>query len=332
MTVKTLDELREENAKLENEESEQPASEDLEVESEAVEDEPQETDEVAEPESEESEESEIESWRLTDEQQSEEDEKTFTSHDIKKAKEKLKVRLAAKDDENESLKAEIERLNKQLESPQVSQQVKPKPTLESVDYDEDKFADEMADWVASQVDNRLDAKEKSRQLEAQKIEQKKAIDAAVDSHLERAAKLDGIKPENYQAAELNVRRTIDNVIPKSGDAVADSLIATLGDGSEKIFYQLGVNSKLREQFQAKLLADKTGSSALVFLGELKGKLSSTVKHRSSAPKPAKVADGGSSPAQTESALERKYKKAKTSQERFNIAREAKQAGLNPNNW
>lgn len=334
MTVKTLDELREENAKLEQENSEQPASDELEVEEDAIEDEPQEADEVAEPESEESEESEIESWRLTDEQQSEEDEKTFTSHDIKKAKEKLKTRLSAKDDENESLKAEIEKLKQQLNNPQqaVTQQVKPKPTMESVDYDEDKFADEMADWVASQVDSKIDAKEKSRQLQQQEIARKQQIDDAVNSHLERAVKLDGIKPENYQAAELNVRRTIDSIMPKRGDAVADHLIATIGDGSEKIFYQLGVNSKLREEFQAKLISDNTGSSALVYLGELKGKLNSTVKRRSSAPKPAKTAEGGSSSTNTASALERKYKNAKTAQERFSIASEAKKAGLNPNTW
>lgn len=333
MTVKTLDELREENANLEQEDSEQTASDELEVEEEVVDEESQEADEVAEPESEESEDSEVESWRLTDEQQSDEDGKTFTSHDIKKAKEKLKTRLSAKDDENESLKAEIEKLKQQLNNPQqsVAQQVRPKPTMESVDYDEDKFADEMAEWVASQVDSKIDAKEKSRQLQQQENARRKQIDEAVNSHLERAVKLDGIKPENYQAAELNVRRVIENVLPKKGDIVADNLIATLGDGSEKIFYQIGVNSKLREEFQTKLATDSTGSSALVFLGELKGKLSSTVKRRSSAPKPAKSAEGGSSTV-TVSALERKYKKAKSAQERFEIASEAKKAGLNPNNW
>lgn len=335
--AKTLAELKAENAKSEQEGLDNTASEKPESKDEAIEVEDQETEQVAESGSDDDEETEIESWKLTDEQQSEKDDRKFSDHDIAAAKKKLKLKLESEKEENESLRAEIEKLKAQIDGGQAQsteqvQKIKPRPTLESFDYDEEKYANAMSEWLTSQVDTKLTERQKGAELQRQQELQKQNLDKAIDDHLNRAVNLkdSGIDFDTYQNAELNVRRSIETIMPGMGDSITDNLIASIGNDSEKILYQLGVNSKVREEFESKLRSDKSGTKALIYLGELKGRLKDTVKRRSNAPKPAASAEGGESGKTGENALKAKYNKAKSPQERFNIKQQARQAGISKN--
>lgn len=324
--------MKAENAKAEQDALEQTASESEEIEAEAVEVESQEVEEVAEPSSTEGEETETPSWMLSDEQQSEQEEQTFTSHDIAAAKKKLKVKLSEKDEEIQSKDEEIAQLKAQLNGAAPKQEVKAPPTLESVDYDEAKFAQAMQEYTMSQVDARIQTSQKSADLQRQRQLQQQKVDNDVNAHLERVVKLSkdsGIDLDTYQKAELNVRQVIQQSVggDLNADIIADNLISLIGEGSEKIFYQIGVNQKVRNEFQSKLMEDPNGIKAAMYLGGLKAGLNNTVKNRSTARKPAKSAEGGEGAAASEAAFKRKYQKAKAGQERFNIVKEAVKAGI-----
>lgn len=343
--VQTLEELKAENAKAEQEAQAQTASVDVEQEAEATEVEPQELEEVAEPNQADGEETEVESWMLSDEQQSED------GHEVAaQVRRKWKTKLADEKEKTSQLEDKIAQLEAQLNSgqaPQQSELSRPKrPNLsdDGIDYDDDKFnkamdkyEDDLEAYRASQLDSRISANQKSAQLEQQQQLHKQQIDQSVKDHLLRAEKLaeHNIDADAYQNAELNVRRMIDSVAPGSGDAIADNLIHSLGEGSEKLFYQIGINATHRNEIQRRLQSDQSGTSALLYIGELKGKMNSLVKRKSSAPKPAANADGGETGATGEAAFKRKYSRAKSAQERFKIAQEAKQAGVSKqiiNQW
>ena len=106
----------------------------------------------------------------------------------------------------------------------------------------------------------------------------------------------------------------------------------MGEGSEKVMYALGRSPQKREILKAKLLADPTGLSASVYLGQLSGEITKPAKKTTQAPAPAKRATGGNSGGSAEDALKRKYKAESDTQKRFNIRREAKLAGYNVDTW
>ncbi len=343
--VKTLEELKAENAKAEQEAASQPASVEVENEVEAVEVESQEAAEVAEPDAAEGEEVETPSWMLSDEQQSED-------HEVAaKVRRKWKTKLADEQEKTTLLEDKIADLEAKLSSgvqqPQRSELTRPKrPSMsdDGIDFDDDKFSlamdkyeSELDAYRDSQLDSRINATQKSANLERQQALHKQQVDESISDHLKRAEKLaeHNIDSDAYQNAELNVRRMIESAAPGAGDAIADGLIHDLGEGSEKLFYQIGVNANERNKIQAMLSSDPSGRKALLYIGELKGRMNSLVKRKSSAPKPASNADGGESGATGEQALKRRYSRAKTAQERFKIASEAKSSGVSKqtiNNW
>ena len=343
MEMMTLEELKAKNAEEEAELQHEPQSVDEEAEPEAVDVETEETEEDAETSDEEAVKAETESWMDdAEDQDSDSDDKApesvpRVSH-VKTVK-KLKGKIRERDSELERLQQENERL-KQGSPIQAAE--KPKPSRDDF-YDHDDpdaaYMDALTDWKLEQreVVQRQSEAERAAQLAAE--EAKRKIESTVNGHYERAERLIGevgIAPDAYQAADTRVREAADAVMSGMGDAVVDTLIAQVGEGSEKLFYFLGKNEAALAKFQNCLIKDKSGLSACMYLGELKASKLSPSKKTSAAPKPSSVpkGDAGSSTA-PEKAIRAKYNKAVKSgdwQSRMAARAEAKAAGLDVNSW
>lgn len=335
MEEKTLEELKAENAATEEEETKDTASEETETEEEAAEEEAQESESEAETDEEEGDEPEVEDWQQSDEQASEgSGDKRFTDSDVAAAKRKLRAKLEkAHNSEIDELKRQIEALKggRREETPSV----KPMPTLEQHGYDEAKFQKALQDWMTDNAQHVTKSTlEQERQAQRQS-QQRQALETAVDSHYQRAAKLAqeaDISAEVYQASDLAVRQAIEDVLPGAGDSVTDELIARLGEGSEKVMFSLGRNTSKREILKAKLAEDPSGLTASIYLGELKGRLATPSKKTSKAPPPAKRPEGGKTGTGTEDKLRRQYQKETDIQKRLDMRRKARKAGIDVTDW
>ena len=339
--VTTLEELKAENAKLEAEESTPPQVEEETVEEDATETPLEETEEAAETSDENTKEIEVEAW-MQEEESSGDDQASpadhvFTGSDIKKAKTKLKAKLERKHSE------EIEKLNariEELESSQSSSDLN-KPKREDF-YDSDDpdeaYADALVDYKFKKHMAQQAAKSQEATATRQQIERQQQVEKGLDQHYERAAKLaekSGITPELYQSADYQVRQAIDNVFPKSGDAITDALIADLGEGSEKVFYNLGVNRGRLNKLTSLLKQDPKGIRAAVYLGQLGAELAAPQKRTTRAPAPSPEVKGDQQQSAEVSKLQRKYKEAHKSgntQAAFDARMEAKRAGVDVSNW
>ncbi len=334
----TLAELKAENAEdktTEVEETEtdpqlvEEATEEAELE--AVEEETEDPKEAAEPGEGETEETETEAWMQTD------GDKKFTDGDIGAAKKKLRAKLESKhNEETDELKARIAQLEGSNKPAELSRP-KRDDFLDSDDPDE-AYTDALVDWKMSSHEAKTVAKTSQAEQTRQVEDRQRVINQDVDSHYERAAKLSsesGIAPELYQSSDLTVRRAVESVFPNMGDAITDGLIANLGEGSEKVFYNLGVNEVKRSKFISLLQSDNSGLKASIYLGKLHSELAAPTKRKTKAPKPAASPTGDANVSASNNAAKRKYDKAHTSgktSEAFKIKREAKKAGVDTNSW
>jgi hypothetical protein len=335
MQVQTLDELKAENAKAENEVTEQSVSEVEETQVEAAEETNTESEMVAEPEQNEDDSDTVESWMQTEGDTSDDDE-LLTDSDAanirRKWKGKLKKAVEEKDSEIEKLRAENEQLKSGAVNT-VSQELKA-PTLESCDYDEEVFQKKMVEYTESLVTKQLQTHATTEQQKYVQEQAAKVRKSAIDSHYERAAKLQNITPEQFQSSDLEVRKVIASVShfgEKLADNITDDLISHLGEGSEKLMFYLGRNKKAQSRLREALESDASGLKAGILLGEMKKTVMEPVKKTSNAPKPSAKANGDGS-GMGVSNFKRKYEKAKSAQEKFKIRQEAKKAGENVRDW
>lgn len=289
----------------------------------------------AKAESVEGEEPEQEAWMQGDDHSSSADKK-YTGSDIGAAKAKLKAKLERKHDtEVETLRAEIKALQ-QGKPVEVGAKPKRDQFFESDDPDE-AYTDALLDWKLENKGAKQQAQTAQAQVEQRQKEQQLNNSVAVDQHYERAIKLaekSQISAENYQQSDYRVRQMMDSVFPNSGDAITDALIANVGDGSEKVFYNLGVSPARLQELETRLKADPSGVKAAIYLGELKATLVAPQKRNTSAPKPAAQIQGDQT-STSAGALERKYldaHKRKDIGAAFKLKREAKAAGVNTQNW
>ena len=280
---------------------------------------------------------EVESWMLESDSGPDDDsnEKTVALKDHIELRQSLKAKNREKNDEIEALRRELEELKSGSVSaqPVQSQQLKPRPKLEDFDYDEDKHNAALDDWY----DERLNAKLQSQQQNASQQEQQRQanekLEQSVNEHYQRVntllAQNPKIKPEKYQDADLSFRRAVEEVSPGNGDSIAETLISVMGEGSEKLIYNLEVNKGKMAEFKEVMRSDRTGLRAVAWLERHKNAITQQAKRTSQAPRPARqVKGGGDGKLSSANDFKRKYEKAKTSQERFNIYREAKKAGYN----
>lgn len=334
--VQTLDELKAENAEEEKEIAESPQDEAEELEPEAVEDEPEESDEVAEPAEDDPEEPKIESW-MDDGHTSDGAKKKFTDGDVGKAKTKLRAKLERKhDEETEKLKARISELEGKPSQPGELSRPK-REDFENADDPEEAYIEALTDYKITKSEAKVNAKRASDEADNRQRQIKQETDSAVEKHYEAAAKLaedSGISAEAYQGADLQVRQMIDSIFPGSGDVVADAFIAKLGEGSEKVFYSIGVNAERRAKFKQHLQDDTSGIAAGMYLGELKKDLTAPSKRKTAAPAPGKNLKGDTI-GKSEKSQKRAYDKAHETNDlskAFTLKMEAKKAGVDTSTW
>lgn len=334
--MKTLDELKAENAAAEQQQAEAPQVEAEPVdEVEAVETETEKMDHDAGQDTNEAEEVETEAWMKSDEEMDQPQFVPVAAH--AKVRSKLKAKVSERDEEIEKLKAQIESMSKAGQ-----QQVSKKPRLEDF-YDQDNpeeaFSEAIFDWKMKNYSKSQSEQQQRAEQERKQIEFAAKLEKEVDNHYQRAAELSnksGIKPEVFQAADLRLKESVDSMFPGKGELIVNNLIASLGEGSEKVMHHIGINNAAMNEFKSVLMDDPNGLKAMAFLGAKKAQLTQPLKRTSQAPAPSAQLNGNEKVAGTnENQLKRKYNSAAKSrdvQEMINIKRAAKQAGFNPKQW
>jgi len=331
--MKTLEELKAENATLEENKLLESTTDNENIQEGAVTDEAQKLGGDVDQNQEEGEEAEIDVWMQTEEESSTDDDKKFTDSDIASAKKKLKGRVAQYETEVTDLKAEVERLKQGNNGNKQVTPVKAAPTLKDFDFDEVKYTEAVSSWQDDMISAKIEAQTQSSSKSDQQSAKAKARDKAVDDHYQRAATLakdSAIDTETYQAADLNVRQAMDSIASGRGDAITDDIIATLGAGSERVMYYLGRNKKALDH--VKSLASTDSFALMVHLGELKAKVTAKKSNISRAPKPANQSKGDSSTTAQETGFKKRYDKAKNLQEKMDAKFAAKAEGINTRSW
>lgn len=328
----TLEELKAENAK--EQAAEQAAIEAAQKVEEAAEAEPE---PEPEPEGEPEAEAELttEAWMQPEEGEQEQEAK-FTDSDAAAIRRKYKAKAAEKDSEIETLRKEIDAL-KQAKTPAQQQSLPGKPDRESFATVEE-YVDALTDYklmMSQQQANSQQTAEAKKQAAQARWD---AVNREVDAHYTRVHELatkSNIAPETYKAAETRVRMAVASVFPDSADAVVDELIASLGVGSEKVLYKIGISPSLQEKLVEKFKADPNGLKATVYLTELKSSMNAAVKRETTAPEPIERIQGDKANGQTSEKLMRQYKEAHKKHDgqlAFNIKRDAKKAGIDVSRW
>ena len=333
----TLEDLKAENAKAEEEAKIAPQAIEEEPEEEAAAVEPEELEGDADPEDSETDETEVEAFMLTDDDRPA-DEKKFTDGDIGAAKKKLRAKLEDKhNSEMEELRAENER----LKGSRPASVNAARPTLDDFENSEnpqEAYEDALMDWKISKNNAATQTHNANAEQEQRAAQAQRETNTSVDQHYERAvvpAEKSGISPELYQSSDLKVRQSIESIFPGAGDAITDRMIADLGSGSEKVMYNLGVNKKRLAEFQQILRADPGGIKAAMYLGKLNAELDAPRKRKTNAPTPAPVVNGDSKTVVDFKSEKKKYDAARKSgnlQAAFDAKMAAKRAGAPTSTW
>lgn len=346
----TLDELKAENAAKEAEANSEPIEDKKEIiEDEYVEvKEESKADEVeGSTEDNDEKEAELESWQLTeDTETSEDDQKSgfVPNHEAAKRRKQakaLKGELKEKDSELEELRKQVEALKSgnapQAEAPKQLT----RPTREQFDYDDDAYDAALEKYYDDKLEQKLSSHQSNTTEKQQEAQQRKAAEAqqkSLDDHYERASQLvaDGkVTADSYRNADTLVRQSLESMFPERGDHMTNALISTLnnlGEGSEKVMYQLGVNPAKMQELQNKLAIDPSGLAASAFLGQLQSQIQTPNKRRSQAPKPSAKADGEGGSSGKGGTLLKQYNKSDDLQTRMNLKRKAKSQGVDTSKW
>tara|TARA_R110002096_G_scaffold150709_1_gene312808 strand:- start:566 stop:1591 length:1026 start_codon:yes stop_codon:yes gene_type:complete len=337
----TLEELKAENATKTEDTVEDSLQETTieDTEDDAAEEDTTDLEGNADPESEE-EEGTVEDWMQSDEQTSQEPK--FTDSDMGNVRRKLKAKLGEKDDELSEkdrviadLQAKLKTNNSQPEAPNSK-----RPRLEDFDHDTEAYEAATENYFSNAIDSRFAKHTQSAQQDEAVAVQKRAREQAVDKHYERAAKLvaEGtITTEAYHDADLLIRSSLEQVRPGMGENLADTFISKMqGEGSEKVWFHIGRNQTALSKLKETLTTDPSGLDSMLYLGELKTRLTaSPTKRVSRAPKPGSTLKGGDGSSAGANAFKKKYQAAVSSgdmQGRIDLRREAKAAGHDPSNW
>lgn len=194
-------------------------------------------------------------------------------------------------------------------------------------YDrEDEYDDAMYAWRtqadAASVTNAANKRLREEQISAQS--------AALDDHYSQAEKLcraSDITPAAFQQSDLKVKEAL-------GENIANILIAQMGEGSGKVFFNIGRNPGKLAQLKQCMQDDPNGLKAMMFLGETKTSLT-LQKRKSLAPKPATTVKGNAPTNRSAKASQKAYEKAHAkgdTAEAWRIKQEAKASGESTRNW
>lgn len=336
----TLEELRAENAAAEAAQAQAPQTGATDTTDDVADDQSDIDDHADDQDDADGTKVEPESWMKGDDQESHA-EKKFTDKDIGAAKAKLRGKIEKLESEHQSelerIRAELEEARRNSVAPQTSAKPKRDDFWDQEDPDE-AYTTAVARWMIQEEKAKEHAESQQYEFKRKQLEVAQRISSDVDQHYERAEKLaeaSGISPELYQSADLRVRKAIDGIFPGGGEPITNSLIASLGEGSEKVFYKLGVSPKSLAELTAKLQADPSGMQAVAYLGKLSAELTAPLRKRSNTPAPATTVQGDANTTDVGKGLMRKYQEAHKkgdTQAAFNIRREAKAKNINTQSW
>ena len=281
---------------------------------------------------------EPESWMKGDDQESQSAEKKFTDKDIGAAKAKLRAKIEReKQSELDELRAQLEEARRNTVAPPQSARPKREDFYDQDDPDE-AFAEALTDWKLNDRLAKQHNETQQYEFQRKQLETQQSIESGVDQHYERAATLaaaSGISPELYQSADHRVRSAVEGTFPGGGEQVTNALIAAIGEGSEKVFYNLGVSPKRLAELTAKLAADPSGLTAVAYLGSLKAELTAPLRKKSNTPAPATTVQGDANTTDIGKTLQKRYAEAHKrgdTQAAFDIRREAKGKNINVKSW
>ena len=335
----TLEELRAENAAAEAAANPAPQADNTEANLEAAAGLNTDDDLAEGGEGEDGKQAEPEAWMKGDDQESQEAGKKFTDSDVGAAKAKLRAKLEKQhQSELDQMRAQLE----ELRSKSVVQQPADKPKRDQF-YDQDDpdeaYMEALSDWKLNQRLAQQQAGNQQYEAQRKQLEAHQKISSSVDQHYERAAVLaakSGITPELYQSADKRVREAVQGVFGgDSGEHITNALIASLGEGSEKVLYKLGVSPKSLAELTSKLASDPSGIQASIYLGRLSAELTTPTHKRSNTPAPATNVQGDANTTDVSKGLHRKYLEAHKrgdTQAAFDARAEAKAKKINVNSW
>lgn len=239
-----------------------------------------ETEEEVTTESEQAEEQPDEySLRIGDEeiQLTEEDDEHVDGQPAPQWVKDLRKNNREKDKELRELRRELEQVKSKPAEQQPMQQVDdlpPKPTLESCDYDEEVFENALTDWHEKKGRAEKNKQEQKRQQQ----EYQKNFQKRIDAHKERASKL---PVKDYQEMEEIARRELS-------DIQKEILIHCADEGSELIAYGLGKSQQLRQR----VAAETDPLRAAFLLGQISKQVSLAPKARKAIKPEPEVRGGG----------------------------------------
>jgi len=278
---------------------------------------------------------EVESWMADEDDQT--DSKVPVSTHIK-MKQKLKGRLKDQDGELEKLRAENEALKAQSTVTKPDPNKLPTLPKESEFDDDAKYEEALNVYHKEMATHHYSHAQRQTSLQQNHELEKKRLEDAVEAHYDRATKLVetyGISPEVFQQADRSLREAAESVMPGRGDLLIDDVIATMGEGSEKVLFSTGRNQKSRDKFIALLVEDKRGVKAAMFLAEEKARLLNTKTTKSKARPPASRIEGDVNASPKAGSLKKQYdgaiKKGDT-QSAFNLKRQAKGLKVDVSSW
>ncbi len=265
----------------------------------------------------------------------------FTDSDVANVRRKWQGRARAAEGEAAELRKKVEELEKKLTTPvqTPTTAIAPTPKRDAYKSDEEYLA-ALTEYQVRMLADRQKSESAAAERTRAQQEELSRIEQAVDEHYVRVDKLaqkSGIKPETYQAAELKVRNVVEANAPRKGkgDLITDFLISSMGEGSEKVIYNLGVNDARRNHLTKLLKEDPTFVKAAVYLGELKTQLTAPVKKASGAPPPIDDVQGDRSGKTPGGDLKRKYDDAHKKgdiQAALGIKRQAKGLKIDTSAW
>lgn len=356
--AQTLDELRaeveaedaatdadshtDENANLDLDTDEAPQATDEDKKNDADLEKSDDEGEAAEPNPDETDETESELWMNSDDEKPEADANKFTNDDMaglrKKLQAKADQKLAKKNDEIEQLRADIDALKTQRSSGE-SELKRPKREdfYESDDPDE-AFIDALTDYkIARQKSERM-AAEVTTEAQRENEKRQAKIAQGEDDHYTRAATLvakSKLDPEKYQGADLAFRQAIDEIVPGGGDAITAYMVSTLGEGSEKVVYNVGISKQRLNTIQSLLREDPNGLSLVAHLSDRKNALNNATKRKTSAPAPAPSVNSDVSQDAGEKTMIKQFNSASDSgntQKMLDILSAGRKKGYKTNSW
>jgi len=335
----TLEELRAENEAAQAKEAAAPQAGATEVEADSAGTQSDVDDHADGQDGEDGQQAEPEAWMKGDDQESQGADKKFTDSDIGAAKAKLRSKLEKQhQSELETMRAQLDELRNKSVSPQLPARPKREDFYDQDDPDE-AYIDALADWKVKENLAQQHAGNQQYEQQRKQLEAHQKISSSVDQHYERAAVLaaaSGISTDLYQSADRRVREAVQGVFGgESGEHITNALIASLGEGSEKVLYNLGVSPKRLAELTSKLAQDPSGIQASIYLGRLSAELTAPPRKRSSAPAPASIVQGDANTTDAGKALHRKYLEAHKrgdAQGAFDVRREAAAAKINVNSW